>query len=431
MTGTSGRGVETDVPPEEPSSGATTASGTGDTAPSPPETANPIGPTTPVDADAPGERETALVERSDGDSGAASHLPVPPVPPIVADAVPADAVPADAVPADAVPATHAIAPAPETPAAPAAAEAPAPGDNESWPHREPQSTTDTASGAAKTATAGRGSDTDTDTDTDDTDDDGNGGGDDGATTGAGGRRSGRPGGSEGVLRRKFEIDVRILGLVLLVVAVAVGAYFLGHRSSTSTSKPPSAAASNKVPTEFTSFNDPVTGTKLAFPKAWTRLPTANSEADIRLALSAGGSDLVLLRVIPLEGAVTAANMGDVKAVTDALVSGQKVNVLQQQQVEVNGLPGYYYLYTYTDAQTGQQGVHAHYFLFQGKKMNSIVFQAQPSTDFQRLAPTFDQVANSFHSAPGDLPPGLAPSIPPTTAAAPGGSSPSTAPPTTG
>ena len=58
----------------------------------------------------------------------------------------------------------------------------------------------------------------------------------------------------------------------------------------------------------------------------------------------------------------------------------------------------------------------HHFLFQGKKLNLLVLQAQPSTDFQRLAPIFDPVANSFRSAPGDLPTGLAPAIPSTTAA---------------
>ncbi len=252
---------------------------------------------------------------------------------------------------------------------------------------------------------------------------------DNAGTGTGdGRRSGKWVGRDGFLLRKFEIDGRILGLVVVVVALAVGAYFLFHRSSGSPA--PSTAPGLKAPTDFTTFNDPATGTKISFPKNWTQLPTNGGQTDIRLALSAGGSDLVLLRVFPLAGEVTTANLADLKSVTDALLSGGKVKVLQQQTVNVNGLDGYYYLYTYTDPQNGLEGVHAHYFLFQGKKMNSIVFQAEPSADFERLAPTFDQVANSFHSAPGVMAPNLVPSIPSTTAAPPG-PAPSTPPPTTG
>jgi hypothetical protein len=389
--------VEAAGPPEDPSSGGTIASDAGTSAAPPADPADPADPAEAFDpptaagTEAPGDRPTRPVPGPEGDDVTAGGA------------------------------------SPESP------KVKPPATEKSWPHREPAGTTDARPGAA---TAGG----DTNAATDDDDADTGADVEDGEAIGAAARSGAL--GRDGFLRRKFEIDGRVLGLVLLVVVVAVGAYYLGHRGSKSNSAS-GTTATTKAPTDFTAFNDPATGTRLSFPKAWTRLPTTDSEADIRLALSAGGSDLVLLRVIPLQSEVTAANLGDLKAVTDAVVSGGKVQVLQQQQVEVNGLPGYYYLYTYTDAQNGQQGVHAHYFLFQGKKMNSIVFQAEPTSDFQRLATTFDQVANSFHSAPGDPPPGLAPAIPttvgpggtPATTVAPGGTpastaAPSTAPPTT-
>ncbi|MDP9403364.1 MAG: hypothetical protein M3P85_08515, partial [Actinomycetota bacterium] len=73
----------------------------------------------------------------------------------------------------------------------------------------------------------------------------------------------------------------------------------------------------------------------------------------------------------------------------------------------NGAPGYYYLYTFeeevnTDAGPRKvQGVHAHYFVFQGRRVVALVFQALPTANFDRLARTFDAMAESFKITPLD------------------------------
>ena len=64
-----------------------------------------------------------------------------------------------------------------------------------------------------------------------------------------------------------------------------------------------------------------------------------------------------------------------------------------QVVRVGALSGVYYLYYFPAGD--QRGVHAHYFLFSGKQMFTLVFQALPAADFQRLAKTFDAVAETF------------------------------------
>ncbi len=63
------------------------------------------------------------------------------------------------------------------------------------------------------------------------------------------------------------------------------------------------------------------------------------------------------------------------------------------------MPGYYYLYTFIDGETGAEGAHAHYFLFRGRNMYTLVFQALPSDGFSRLSGVFDQIAASLQTRP--------------------------------
>jgi hypothetical protein len=85
-----------------------------------------------------------------------------------------------------------------------------------------------------------------------------------------------------------------------------------------------------------------------------------------------------------------------RQLTDAVVNAGTDVELQVDPTEVNiaGLPGHFYFYTFGDP-SGQRGAHSHYFLFKGKTMISLVFQGVPDSDFVRLAPVFDEVANSF------------------------------------
>lgn len=204
-----------------------------------------------------------------------------------------------------------------------------------------------------------------------------------------------------------------------MAALVVGgaAFALVPRSSAHrASAPPTTLGTNAGPGgEFVTFTDPDVGVTISYPKTWTRITTKPGDPSVRLVVEASALDSLLVRVVTLEKPVTAANLGDIKSVTDAIVSGTDVKILQQRSITLNGLPGYYYLYTFKDAGTGQEGVHAHYFIFQGRKMNILVFQALPSGDFSGLASTFDRIASSFASRPDT---GEAPTAAPSTTAGP-------------
>jgi hypothetical protein len=122
---------------------------------------------------------------------------------------------------------------------------------------------------------------------------------------------------------------------------------------------------------------------------------------VLLAIGGNGASF-LVRKTPIGGPVGVANLAGAKKLADGVVnSGKNVVMLRQpQQVTLGGLPGFLYLYTFDDPSSGERGGHAHYFLFQGATMITLVFQALPATNFVSLAPTFDRIAATFRALAG-------------------------------
>lgn len=72
-------------------------------------------------------------------------------------------------------------------------------------------------------------------------------------------------------------------------------------------------------------------------------------------------------------------------------------VAEKMATNVNDMLAWRYIYPIKDSATGQEGIHLHYFIFGRNKVVSLVFQAIPSEELRELAPTFDEVLNSFTS----------------------------------
>ena len=209
--------------------------------------------------------------------------------------------------------------------------------------------------------------------------------------------------------------------IAVIVALIAGAFFIGRGSSSS-----HAHSASSVPAGFVSTKNHKDGFSISYPKQW-RVVT---DPSVPLLLSAGGNDALSVQVLTLQKPVNSKNVSDIKAVTDAILStpAAKLQVLLSRPITIAGISGYYYLYTFTSGN--QVGVHAHYFLFQGRKLTMMVFQALPISDFQKLAPVFDEVSASFRSNPKILGPTPRPAkVAPTTTApsttAPGTTAPAT------
>ena len=240
-------------------------------------------------------------------------------------------------------------------------------------------------------------------------------------------------------RKKVEIDLRFLLAILVVVALAAGAYALGQRQGNKLDQAVDGSTGTtvfKAPKEFVPLADPATGVKLSVPRDWVQYSTKDLP-DKALRLSVGipnTGDTVVVRVSSYSTEITEANLGDQKNVFDQLLGAENIQVFVNQPTKLGGLPALFYVYRFTDQATGKAGIHAHYFVFQGRKMVSLIFQALPETRYETLAPTFDTVANSLEVAPGPPPDFLQPPVPdstPTTAAPGTPSAPAPAPPTTG
>jgi hypothetical protein len=173
----------------------------------------------------------------------------------------------------------------------------------------------------------------------------------------------------------------------LVAAIAVVAVLLSSTSSKKKSPPP-----------FMTFVDRQAGFSLSYPSSWSVSRANDANVPLLLNIGASGLDTLLVRVFPLQITVNTANEADIKAVTDAVISGTKVNVLHQEPISVNGLPGYYYFYTLpADPATKTVVVHSHFFVFPPHQMVSLTFQTLEQ-DFSGLAHSFDQVMLSFRTA---------------------------------
>ncbi len=190
-------------------------------------------------------------------------------------------------------------------------------------------------------------------------------------------------------------------VVLAAVAAIVIGQLAGERLVGPTpGEPPEAEPTpdptpdREVPEDLTRVEDEEAGFAISYPADWERLEV--DDPNVRLVVTPNGADSILVRVVPLDAEITEEDLPAVRTFTDEFVEGEDIeHVTEPTQVEVGGLPGIYYLYTFADADADERGVHAHYFLFDGATMFTVVLQALPLERFDPLAPTFDAVMDTF------------------------------------
>lgn len=155
------------------------------------------------------------------------------------------------------------------------------------------------------------------------------------------------------------------------------------------------------PPETTRFSDTLTDVSISYPAAWNRL--SPGDQSVRLLASApDGSASVSLSVRPTELAtVTSDTLPIVRPLTDQLLAEDQrvIGGGAPVAVELGGLPGYRYDYEFRK-QGGGKGAHIHYFLFRGRRLMQIVFQAEPASRMAQVQATFNRIAGSFEGRRG-------------------------------
>lgn len=160
----------------------------------------------------------------------------------------------------------------------------------------------------------------------------------------------------------------------------------------------STASASATAAGLTRHIDRDAGFQVDFPSTWHAYQPADPK--VQYLVGPDDHDFVQVRVVaPLPASFGPGDLQAMKRISDALLSGQPITIVQESQVTVSGLPGYQYVYTFKDPTSGQIGVHIHVFLFQANRLITLVFQALPETRLKALATTYDAVLASFRVIP--------------------------------
>jgi hypothetical protein len=194
-------------------------------------------------------------------------------------------------------------------------------------------------------------------------------------------------------------DRKRLAVVLAVVVLGAGVFWFMNRSE---DKPP--ATPEAANDEFATIEDPEAGFSIKLPEDWQFFEQEQPDPQIRMVVGTPGTQNNLrVRVSPLPEPVVIANntpdtvIAELQAQFDQYIDeGESVKeVLQRQRVNINGVHGWEYLYTFTNEPSGEEGVHSHFFLLGGSRLYVLVFQVLPTSNFQDYARTFDEIITSF------------------------------------
>lgn len=234
-------------------------------------------------------------------------------------------------------------------------------------------------------------------------------------------------------RRTLTIRV---GWVLATAVLGTGAYLLGLKVVEDRVGTPEDLAGEQTPEpeggseeelegEKITVVDEEAGVSIAIPQSWTVFTDNSQEAlpvealsgpegdqivrddplHVRLIAGFSEDNLMSLRVKPLleeippKEQLSVEELQVMQGYIDRYLLGPEVAVAEKNPTNVQGKLAWRYIYPYEDAQTGQEGIHIHYFIFDGAKVTSLVFQALPADAMRELAPVFDEVLKTYESDP--------------------------------
>jgi hypothetical protein len=171
----------------------------------------------------------------------------------------------------------------------------------------------------------------------------------------------------------------------------------GHSAQAANAAHQPDASARLKPAGFSEFRSEQAGFQLAYPSTWTKLSPRDPQ--VLLLVSQGTQASFLVRVNELPEPIGPPQLPAAKQLTDKIVTSNKSvqMITDPKPLTLGGLPGFFYFYSFKDPTTGQEGAHSHFFLFNGKTMISMVFQALPKERFSESAKTFDQIAASFQA----------------------------------
>ncbi len=196
-------------------------------------------------------------------------------------------------------------------------------------------------------------------------------------------------------RRKLWLVLGIAGAVV-AIAATVGFFVLRERSKPSPKALPPAQT----------VSDPVFGWAISFPKSWQRFDERNTQS-LRLTAAGGEGDSFAGLQVFVNALREEINPKDLPDIKDERIENLKRNtpgleITSARVIKLNRLPAIHVVYTFPELE-GLPLLHSHYYIFNGAKLEQIIFETSPQ-DFSKYSKTFDAIAATFRSTPRRLSP---------------------------
>ena len=182
-----------------------------------------------------------------------------------------------------------------------------------------------------------------------------------------------------------------------VVAVAAGGAVLAGLALGSAlfSSEQRAAKPRDAPLGFTRVRR--AGISVAYPTSWVPLKPVAPQA-VLIAGTPDATGSVQVRVDPLNFEATRRrrDLARLYTLKRVALGGRNVRLeTGPKRITVGRLYGYFYFYSFRHRRTGLRGTHDHYFLFDGRRVISFIFQALPAGTLPRHDRAFDQILATF------------------------------------
>jgi hypothetical protein len=211
------------------------------------------------------------------------------------------------------------------------------------------------------------------------------------SSGAGGARPGQP---------PMRGPLFIVVAVLLLLASAFVAFTIFKRKPVAQLSPDASPKPTSQPTK--SFRDATTGIAFDYPADWSQLKSAGVAPTTKAFLGTGKGELLKLDVYTLSDPPT-TEMIPTRQMTDTLDKTMTENadatITTRELTNINGVNTWHYIAQFRDPELGV-GVWDVWFFFSGAKLEKLLFQAFPLTDYDnKFKAEFANVVRSYHTVP--------------------------------
>lgn len=193
-------------------------------------------------------------------------------------------------------------------------------------------------------------------------------------------------------------DRKRLLIVLAVVVVGALVLFFSNRDDDT------PAGEGEESAELVPIEDREAGYSLELPQNWQFFEQQQEDPQIRMVAGVSGTQNNLrVRAVPLplpvviDDATPDNVVAELQAQFDKYIDdGENVReVIQRQRVRINGVQGWWYLYSFNDSAGQEEGIHSHFFMLGGNQMYVLVFQVLPASNYGNYAGIFDEIISSF------------------------------------